>query len=101
MPLRFTLELEDTLVTAERSEKDWRMTFIDQFGNPDNSTNPRAELDITGKVICNVSDEQVSAILALAMGAGENDWEGYDVPKLYEIANQVCGKLPTEIRPIP
>ena len=45
--------------------------------------------------------QQLCAVIALAFGAGEEKWLGYDVDALYATAEPLFKDWPAECRPIP
>lgn len=78
-----TIILEDTVIIAERGERDWRMTLSDSF---------------TGKVerLEDLSDLEAGAIIGLAIGGDELEGKS-----LYSIAEPKVKDLSKECRPIP
>lgn len=47
------------------------------------------------------TNQQMAAVLVLAMGVGEDNDPGYDIRTLYEVAEGAIKDLPPEVRPIP
>lgn len=83
---------KDNKVVSDRSQENnarwaWVGTAVDTFAGK------RAEFTWTG--------EELAAVTALMHGAGEDGWEGYDVPALYRVAELACSHFPEGLRLIP
>lgn len=114
-----TLIMEDTLVIATREISDpvnnGKVPLSDSEEQPefrvtehfeDRHNLPPWDVTLTDNLTgvtakCRWTDDQFAAITALALGVGEEKSPGYDIEKLYEVANAALENVPTQCYPIP
>ncbi|MBV9694312.1 MAG: hypothetical protein JO261_11495 [Alphaproteobacteria bacterium] len=88
--IHMTLIMEDTVLVATRdlpnSEGQWSILAQDSHAGIGHASL--------------LSDAELTAIVSLAL-ANDEDQEGLDRKKLYEVAEEVLKTWPPEVRPIP
>lgn len=92
--ITFTLRMDDLLLQGE---------FVDQ---PANDKKPFWRLAIADfhkgeSQEVETNDEEMIAIIVLAMGVGENDYDGYWIKLLYARTQGIRNQLHPSLNPVP